>query len=289
MTQLIVTRKRQLFGPYQPPFAIVIDEEKAAPIRCGQTIGIELPPGRYEMRVKVGHATSDFVHVEAGAEGEQRFEVGPRLPGWIRALAFLPAAYFLAVPIVGLSTQRMFYFVVLPSLATSAVLTLCSLHLTSRKTQLIDLKPLPDHGPEGHCAQPSVDAVFNYADLPPTLLKEPFRLRFTVRGIMIAVAIVALVIWLGLGSVRSFRQAQYQRRAEMHAKIEAIWRENEQRQNEIVRRQEQLKLDSKLIQTFSTRSAALADHHQAMRQKYERAAALGLLSVEPDPPEPPRP
>jgi hypothetical protein len=86
------------------------------------------------------------------------------------------------------------------------------------------------------------------------------RLRLTVRRLMLAVAVVALVIWLG--RIYQLRQMYLEKFLD----------------NELA-----------LLQLDSGISCYTEDHmkwHQAMRQKYEHAARYPWLPVEPDPPYP---
>jgi hypothetical protein len=86
------------------------------------------------------------------------------------------------------------------------------------------------------------------------------RIRLTVRRLMLAVAVVALVIWLG--RIYQLRQMYLEKVLD----------------NKVALRQ----LDSGI-------SCYTEDHtnwHEAMKQKYEHAARHPWLPVEPDPPYP---
>ena len=93
------------------------------------------------------------------------------------------------------------------------------------------------------------------------LLRElPFRVRITIRQVMIAVAISALCFWISITVFRANRALQFRSAASMHAELEGIFRRI---------------------------SAAKADYHAALRRKYEQAAASNSFSVDPDPTAPP--
>ena len=288
MAQLILTRRKQ-FLAMSPPYQIVVDDRLEAPILVRQTIGIELPPGHHEVAAKMGTLTSDPIQIDAVLEGSHHFEVGTRVAGWYTVIHLLPAVLMIVMlPFLRSNMLVVINFGVLPAVILSFVSTFHSMYVTMRGSRLLYFKRLSGSDTP---AQGGVicDVEFQYADLQPFQPLKPVRVQFSVRGIMIAVAIVAVVLWLGMGHFRSLKQAQHQRTAQMHSEIEAIWRENEQRQNQLIEVMKRANGDSRFFRGSAARSAATADYHQAMRRKYERAAALGLLSVEPDPPEPPRP
>ncbi len=88
----------------------------------------------------------------------------------------------------------------------------------------------------------------------------PFpRVRFTLRRMMIAVAIVAIL--LGLAEMTR------RRRAAFREKSTAIrW--------------------SEYVEGHGKRRPEIAEHYRRMAEKYERAARYPWLPVAPDPPEP---
>ncbi len=89
------------------------------------------------------------------------------------------------------------------------------------------------------------------------LLRErSFRVRITIRRLMIAVAISALCTWVTLEVFRSARASQFRSEANFHAYLE---------------------------HTFRGLDAAKADYHAAMKRKYAQAAASRSFSVAPDP------
>jgi hypothetical protein len=109
-------------------------------------------------------------------------------------------------------------------------------------------------------------------------MKHP---RFTVRLLMLAVALVAL----GLGylttreraAIRLARSAYHAAEAEGYRRIVADWGKGEVRLINLTR--EQAEAD---VERFK-RSAV---HHDAMSRKWREAARYPWLPVEPDPPEP---
>jgi hypothetical protein len=124
------------------------------------------------------------------------------------------------------------------------------------------------------------------------LPREPF----TVRRLMIAVAVVAILLGVSL-HVRNV--SLYSMRISHHSKCESSWREDEWRHR---KRAEEIR---KLAEDPGQRSGAewwrqyaeretvradkfkaLADYHGQMKTKYQAAARRPWLPVEPDPLQP---
>src|SRR4051794_11049283 len=110
---------------------------------------------------------------------------------------------------------------------------------------------------------------------------RPPRVRFTVRRLMVAVAVVA--VCMGLLTMRQ-RAATRRARALSHAAkaderrvVVAVWRRGNVRLINITREQAEADVG---------RCERAATYHEAMRRKWEEAARHPWLAVEPDPPEP---
>ena len=88
--------------------------------------------------------------------------------------------------------------------------------------------------------------------------------RFTIRRLMIAVAVVGLIAGVLIDRERRFREM-----ADRHWKL---WLENPASV-----------VDSRIPNEAHARQS---EHHRAMREKYERASRYPWLPVAPDPPEP---
>jgi hypothetical protein len=133
------------------------------------------------------------------------------------------------------------------------------------------------------------------------------RLRFTIRWMMVVVAIVALALGSTLWGLKMRRLARsYALRASMSKQLESKHRGLEARVTGAVQEIEELQqeigepgpvreepsfaaigLDQmRLISEYAAHSRRLADHHATLRRKYERAARYPWLPVDPDPPEP---
>ncbi len=111
---------------------------------------------------------------------------------------------------------------------------------------------------------------------------RPPRVRFSLRWMMAAVAAVAMVAAAGEGLRR--RRESFEQRAEIFAQkvSDEIIAEQNYRSNH---RSVNMGYDSRT----SVAHYQLLEHYDALRDKYNRAAARPWLSVAPDPPEPPWP
>ena len=110
------------------------------------------------------------------------------------------------------------------------------------------------------------------------------RVRFTLRGLMIVVAVMAglMAAWIGLARLKLLA-SDYRARAEQHAGIEATLRRI------IASDGADAPVDISPGPGLRSRrftAWAVAKHEAALRCKYERAARYPWLRVEPDPSEP---
>jgi hypothetical protein len=99
------------------------------------------------------------------------------------------------------------------------------------------------------------------------------RARFTIRRMMVVVAVIALL--LGAAAILR-RQAHLQQLADYHAETARQLRSSH---GSIIRP------DGAYVHVPLT-PPRLADYHEDLARKYERAARYPWLPVEPDPPEP---
>jgi hypothetical protein len=115
------------------------------------------------------------------------------------------------------------------------------------------------------------------------------RLRFTVRRMLIAVAIVAILCG---GGVQIRRAIAFSQLASSHTSFGLFWHSQEQWHRQFARSilesdRPRLSENDAAEQTEQAeKSKVLADYHAAMKAKYEAAARRPWLSVEPDPPRP---
>jgi hypothetical protein len=132
------------------------------------------------------------------------------------------------------------------------------------------------------------------------------RLRFTVRQLMLAVAVAALLTG---GIVLARRSAHYRREAEFHSRAAARLRAEQRSKASTARAgREQAEMWTRRARDAGSKTAAqavedtapgiapyeaaaraagaTADNHDLLARKYERAARYPWLPVEPDPPQP---
>jgi hypothetical protein len=110
------------------------------------------------------------------------------------------------------------------------------------------------------------------------------RVRFTIRGMMVAVAVAAGLMAGSIGLARlRLLSSDYRARAEQHAGIEETLR------HIIASDESDTPVDISPGAGLRSRrftARAVADYEAALRRKYERAARYPWLRVEPDPLEP---
>jgi hypothetical protein len=116
------------------------------------------------------------------------------------------------------------------------------------------------------------------------------RLQFTVRWMMVAVAVVAVCFWVLLIYQR---QAEYRKRLSVYDDEARWWRSmiwlNEMRADVLRRRgvyDRRAAAEAAAITEDLERLRPHAAHLERLRQKYESAVWRAWLLVEPDPPAP---
>jgi Tfp pilus assembly protein PilX len=112
------------------------------------------------------------------------------------------------------------------------------------------------------------------------------RVRFTMRRMMVVVAVIAMVMGTVAGLQR--RRESFERRAQMFARraSAAIMDEQAYRTSRRSNRPgSPFYYDNRTTGAYSQ----LVEHYDALRVKYERAAARPWRFVATDPPEPPWP
>jgi hypothetical protein len=106
------------------------------------------------------------------------------------------------------------------------------------------------------------------------------RVRFTVRRMMVAVAIIGIVVWLGIAGGRHWR---YRRLAASYASKESLARNFSSGELTATRITFFLK---RPCGESTTSVMAHLGYYAEMRAKYDHAARHPWLPVAPDPPEP---
>jgi hypothetical protein len=130
------------------------------------------------------------------------------------------------------------------------------------------------------------------------------RVRFSVRGLLIAVMIVAAIILVGV-AVEAFRPTaprqlrltaeEYCAQAEKHADLErkyadlTVYADFRHAHGTSIQGGKFIHLKAGQIPELVPKYRALTEYHRVLKEKYDRAAANPRKPVEPDPPEPPVP
>jgi hypothetical protein len=283
MAKLIVTRPRQ-FADRLRKYRILIDGDRAATIGPGETVEIELAPGRHQITARLDFLSSPPVEIEAGPDEVHHVRAGSNLArrGRLKFMVVFPAIAPFAILVLSLACSGLFRdpfeghwftlfmapMVMLPFLLQLAFMAIW-------RDQYLYIEEIRDLGP-------SIRRVA----FPPA---RPLRLRITVRGMMIAVAILAILLGAMIEWGRHTRRGYFQQRASLHAHSEAVFRDLAQKhlRSAVELEKSSPNADAGPIHRLAAMAASKADHHAAMRRKYDEAAARRALSVEPDPPEPP--
>jgi hypothetical protein len=133
---------------------------------------------------------------------------------------------------------------------------------------------------------PPLDPASRRVILPEV---QTLHLRITIRGMMIAVAVLAIVLGGTVECARFTRREFFQRKADLQMQVEAQFRGYERDWVKIAADEAKSGKGTGFARQFAAKTTAKADYHAAMKRKYEEAVARGVFSVEPDPPEPPWP
>ena len=297
MAKLIVIRPR-LGRPWdaQPSFNILIDGQPAATIRLGETIEIDLPPGPYQFRARIARLQSQPLVVELAPEETLRIAVGHnvglhRLHNRFSILASLPflglTAWFIWIlsdtnallsggPQGRSMMSRIDWAIALmPPAVLLMFVPICAFLFLWWNSPLA-LSKIPDHD-------------LTDQQITELLRSHPFRVRITVRQMMIVVALLAIYLGLSVRWTRHKRSDHFRQMASLHANLEPLIRSERRRQAQMAADWKRRGLDASPYRRAAARAAARADYHVVMKRKYEQAAAEGRFSVEPDSPEPPWP
>lgn len=285
MPKLIVTRPR-LFADRRRTYHILIDGERAATIAPGKTVEIDLPPGRHRVAAQLGFLTSQPVEMECGPAEIRHLQVGSNLgrrSRLNRVLALTMLAPY-AIVLITLACSHLFkdtfeahrFIQFMVAVAVWPILLYFAL-LVIWRDRLLYIEEVRDLGP-----------TTRRVALPD----EPsLRVRITIRGMMVAVALVAILFWATMEWGRYTRQEFFRQRATYHGILQDQFRKSEQEFRRKARSSESsgLKASANFVRQYATKAAAKADYHAAMKRKYEEVIDRRQLFVEPDPPEPPWP
>ena len=247
-------------------------------------VEIPLPPGLHRVTARLDFLRSQPLEIDADPEGVHHLLVGSnmnrRMP-WKLALysaMWTPLALVLlnfardslfSDPLESVWFSRfMIPVAVLPGLL---LLTL----MIVRRDHILFLEEISHPEGTGPLA------------FPPG--SQPPRVPITIRDLMVAVAVLAILLAAGIEWTRFTRRDFFLKRANSHSQGEAQFRDFEEVFARMAADSERLGLDAAPTRRSEARSAARADYHTAMKRKYEDAAARRRIAIEPDPPEPPWP
>ena len=270
----------------------MIDGRCVRSIDPGETIELELPRGHHSVSAKATFFGSRPVEIDGTPDETRHFAAG--LSSRWRKLNLLGGVFVIMseLPVIwislSLSHQRHAGFpatlhrtwlhllvipiTLLPVLAASLLLFLWAFC----RSHILDLReiPLPE---------------MTHRQIAEFLRSQPLCLRITIRHLMIAVAILAVLMAAAIQWLRHERSRDFRRDAERHAEWEAMFRKFENDDVRFAGATETSTARAARWRQAAGKAAARAAYHDALRCKYEQAAAEGRFSVEPDPPEPPWP
>ena len=264
MAKLIVIRPRLgRTWDARRSFDVLIDGQPAGAVGVGETIEIDLSPGRREVRLQCGRLGSRPVVVEPGPDETHRLAVGPNLnlhkrTGPAICLSMLPllglCAWINFGPRVGRFSAHLDWQIAL--VIPTAVLSFIPLLFVSifSSNDLVVA-----------CKIPNADLTEQQVAL--LLWAHPFRKRITIRHVMIAVALLALAFGASLELFRSTRALSFRSRASFHADQEAMFRKFEQGWVEADLEMEKKGYGRGHFTKEAAEEAALADYHAAMKRQ----------------------
>ncbi|MHB1558983.1 MAG: hypothetical protein ACYC61_16150 [Isosphaeraceae bacterium] len=268
MAKLIVVRPRGTSFVGLTPCHIFLDRRRAASLAEGTKVEIPLSPGRHELSARKDLNRSPVVPFECDPESRREFRIvfRPFVPmSFARQLSLflgLMSPYFLWLyfhPLLFPGPQQFW----VDRFVTPLILLLSN-------GMAFGLSIANQYGRLS--LEPGLDPAAGQALIDETT--SP-RGRLTLRAMMIAVAVLAVLLGLGVRQWRSALNGFYRSEAYRHHSYE----ESDREAAEFHRASNN--------PATAAMFAARADYHAAMVRKYREAAARGLTSVEPDPPPPP--
>ncbi len=206
MAKLIVTRARAGWFAYAlRNYRILIDGKRTASIGAGRIVEIELPPGPHQITARLDFLGSRTVRIDADPEGthylavshnaryQKLFSLSTMLVSvlqfglvfWLLSRVAQPAAF-------GIGSG----WLLVPIIAGALPLLVQMPFLTFWRNQCLDLTDI---------------SGLDLTDQQIAELKQPqpLRVRMTIRGMMIAVAILAILLGVGIEGARSFSRSHF--------------------------------------------------------------------------------
>jgi hypothetical protein len=275
-----------------PRYEILIDGQRTASIGLGQEIELELAPGHHQVRARSTFFGSQPVDIDAALEETRVLAVCASL-SWQKLHSLAALFIILSIlPMLGLTSwlssrgpQGMvsaldngwLNVIMLPGIILPVPAMLLQfflmVFLRNRVFEFVEI--------------PGLD--LNERQIADLLRSRPFRVRITIRHLMIGVAVLAVFLAVAVGWTRHERSNHFRSKASLHANLAGIVRQSERDSLRFAVEIEKAGLNASRSRHAATKAAARADYHEAMRRKYEQAALQGRFYVEPDPPAPPWP
>ena len=236
MAKLSITRPKMQRIEYamptrrRPGYEIVIDGRCVRWIEPGETIELELPSGRHQVRARSFIHGSQTDEIDCTPDEMRHFAVGfssrwqklHLLAGVFMILSILPTTGIsLSLsqqmrPGAPATLDTVWLKVGMFSIAfllAPALLFLVYV-LVFYRNHVLDLLEIPARD----LTHPQIAAF---------LRSQPFRLRITIRHLMIAVAILAVIIAVAMQWFRHEGSNEFERRARHHARLAALCRKYE--------------------------------------------------------------
>jgi hypothetical protein len=283
MAKLIVSRTRQ-FADRLRRYRILIDGDRVASIGPGNTVESDLTPGRHRVTARLDFMSTPPVEIETAPEGIRHLRVGSNLvystslklvmvlpvlaPFWILFINLAYSRLFGDPFEAGWFSQFMIPSVFLPFLLQIAFMVIC-------RDRFLYLQEIP-----------ALDPGTRQVALPRV---QPVGIRVTIRGMMIAIAILAILLGVWIEWGRHTRRDFFSNRASRDAVWETTFRQLEKVWSRMADQTQKAGLNAGPARQAAAKAAKKADYHAAMKRKYEAAASRRWFFVEPDPPEPPWP
>jgi hypothetical protein len=269
-------------------YGVLLDGRRVATIGPGDTIGLTLSPGSHQVRAKFGIFGSQSIEIDAASD--ERLQLVARL-----GVRWQTLNIFAAI-VVLLSTLPFFWSVAWVSfhglegiLAADVnwlgVFLLANVSLSILALLFQIIVPVVSRNNAIELIKlPRLDST----ELPLSDILRPrsFPARIKVGHVMIAVAILAVVIATSASFTRHERSNYFRRKADAHAREEAMIRESEREFLSIAVDFEKAGIKNGPLHETVAKTRAAADFHAVMRHKYEQAASQGRFYVEADPPPP---
>lgn len=267
MAKLVVVRPRGSSFVGLTRCHVFLDGRRVASLAEGMKVEIPLSPGRHEFLARKDLNRSPIVAIEGEPETRHEFRVvfRPFIPmSFARQFALylgLMSPYSLWLyfhPLFFPGPEQFWidrFFTPLILLLSFGMAIGLSVVAQSGSLRLV----------------PGLDPANGQALTPETASR---RGRLTLRAMMIAVAVLAVLLGLGVRQWRRARDGYYRHEARMHR----IDEESDRNAAEFHK--------GSSNPATAAMFAARAEYHAAMARKYEDALARGLTTVEPDPPPP---